>query len=211
MAWVTLCEGLDQIFWESTSKQCGLVFFYSIGFFSLILGRIQISTDLPCVQLILSPQLCRNIQCSHAQKNSSSLCFWEVFGVLKPSNLQDFKFIFIYWGGAYKWEYRSSIMWTFFSHVSSHTILLFCPCIIWCIVHLQVFLQMPNALNLNWKLPGSLLHTDRTGQWRHDKGNVRLVNVGKKEWKGGRCLLSSEGALGLTGYHSWLKICHCLL
>lgn len=41
VTWVALCEGLDQIFWESSNKQCVLVFLYSIGFF-LILERIQL-------------------------------------------------------------------------------------------------------------------------------------------------------------------------
>lgn len=34
VTWVALCEGLNQIFWESSNKQCVLVFLYSIKFFS---------------------------------------------------------------------------------------------------------------------------------------------------------------------------------
>ena len=44
-------------------------------------------------------------------------------------------------------------------------------------------------------------------QWRHDKGNVQLVTVWEREGKEGRYLPSSDSAVGLTVYHTWLKIC----
>lgn len=102
----------------------------------------------------------------------------------------------------------TSIPWTFFSGVSSHTVPLFsCPCIMWCIVPLQVFVQVYSALNLKLKNTWLVTAYASAGQWRHIKGNVRLVNVWEREGKRGRYLPLSDSAVELAVYLTWLKIC----
>jgi len=79
VTWEALCEGLHKIFWESSDKQCVLVFLYSIGFF-LILERIPLlnRSTLCSVHLVLQP--CENLPCAHAQSDSPSFSTWKVFG-----------------------------------------------------------------------------------------------------------------------------------
>lgn len=103
-------------------------------------------------------------------------------GFCRLPSLQDFRFTFLCWGGAYRREYRTSTAWAFFSDVSSHTVPLFsCPCIIWCVVPLQVFVQIRSALHLKLKNTWLTTAYASTGQCQQDKGSVQLANVWGRE------------------------------
>lgn len=163
------------------------VFLYSFtpSSFFLILERIQLLNRSTLCSIHLVPStmqkssVFRRILLPSVLEKSFNFC--------NLPSLQDFRFTFLSLGGAYKWDYWTSIPWTFFSGVSSHTVSLFsCPCIIWCIVPLQIFVWMHNALNLKLKNTWFATMYASPGQWWHNNGYVQLVHVWEREWKEGR-------------------------
>lgn len=136
VTWVALCEGLYQIFWESSNKQCVFVFLYSIKIFFLILERIQLLNNSTLCSIHLVP--------STVQKSSvfihmvlrilllfvseKSLGFCRLPSYRMPSLLSDTKVMLTSGNSA-----QDSM--DIFCGVSSHTVPLSCPCIIWAEYH----------------------------------------------------------------------------
>lgn len=120
-------------------------------------------------------------------------------GFCRHPGWQDFGFTLLGWGGAYKWEHRTSIPWMFFGGVSCHAVLLFsCCCMIWCTVALQVFVQMHNAVNLKSKNTWLATVSASMGQWRHGRGDGQLIHVWEGEGEEGEIPAFSNSAVGLT-------------
>lgn len=88
-------------------------------------------------------------------------------------------------------EYRTSIPWTLYSGINSHTVPLFsCPCVIWCAVPSQVFVQMQSALYLKLKNPWLAIACAAQGSGGTTKAACGWLMYGKgRGRKGDTCCL----------------------
>lgn len=121
VTWVALCEGLDQIFWESSIKQCVLVFLYSIGFF-LILERMQLlNRSTLCSIHLVPPTMQKSSVFTYSEGFSfplflRSLWVFSDFPVYRISSLVSYAEVVLTNGGIQD-QYRMGIFqWRKFSH-----------------------------------------------------------------------------------------------
>lgn len=65
---------------------------------------------------------------------------------------------------------------------------------------------MHNAINLKLKNTWLATTCASTGKWRHGRGDGQLIDVWEGEGKEAKIPAFSNSAVGLTVYHTWLKI-----